>query len=121
MKIRIQGNSIRLRLNKTEVELFGAGGTIKESVNFGKAILTYQLQSSEEMNITASFKNDCITIGVPGIIGEQWSKSEEVGFSVEVQHDDIESLSILIEKDFQCLIPRKEDESDLYKNPLMKE
>jgi hypothetical protein len=118
MKIRIQGNSIRLRLTKIEVDQFASRGVVQEKVNFGNSVLTYKLRSSIEKKVTASFINDIITISVPEEIGEKWTKSEEVGFNEVLNNPDDEKLSILVEKDFQCLVPRADDGNDLFPNPL---
>ncbi len=122
MKIRIQGNSIRLRLTKTEVDLFSGRGVVKETTHLGGTTLTYQLVSKAMEKMTAVFENNIISIIVPIAIANQWTSTEQVGFEAEVKYENGESVSILVEKDFQCLAPRAgEDESDLFKNPLMEE
>ncbi len=54
MKLRIQGNSVRLRLTKTEVAQIGKVGTVKETVEFGTAPhqqFVYALTSSAQVKI----------------------------------------------------------------------
>lgn len=47
-----------------------------------------------------------------------WAASERVGISEEFALREGETLRVLVEKDFQCLTPRQdEDESDLYPHP----
>ena len=41
MKIRIKGNSIRLRLTKTEVDNFAANGFVEEKTEFGNNYFLY--------------------------------------------------------------------------------
>ena len=117
MKLRIRENSIRLRLTKSEVAEFGEKGLIENSTEFGKSAFIYALKSSDSaQNLQASFENGRIEIVVPKAITENWTNTEEVGISGE-----IESLKVLIEKDFACLTVREnEDESDAFPNPIEK-
>ena len=46
MKLRLQGNSVRLRLTRSEVERLRETGLVEESVDFGAgAALAYRLQT----------------------------------------------------------------------------
>lgn len=117
MKIRIKGNSLRLRLTQSEVEEFASNGMVSDSIHFGENQLIYTLQSEERPDVEARFNGEFITVAIPQKIGIEWATTEQVGISEEQPVENKQSLSILIEKDFQCLIPRNEDESDLFKNP----
>jgi hypothetical protein len=116
MKLRIKGNSIRLRLTKSEVETFGADGHIEEMVNFGDKEhpgFVYALESGSTQNLSASFEEGRLSVQVPETIATQWVNSEEVGFN-----GNDGDLQILVEKDFVCLTPREgEDEGDNYPHP----
>ena len=46
MKLRIKGNSIRLRLLRSEVEEFAEGGSISDETRFGANALRYTLAMS---------------------------------------------------------------------------
>jgi len=118
MKIRIKGNSLRLRLTQTEVNDFAKGGRVSDSISFGDSQLIYILQSEEREDISADFNGEFITVSVPDEMGNRWAGTEQVGMEAERPLKDGGKLSILIEKDFQCLKPRQgEDESDLFDNP----
>lgn len=115
MKIRIKGNSLRLRLTQTEVSKFNDEGIVSDSIDFGNRQLIYSLQKGDIEEIKADFNGEFITVCVPSILGSDWASSNQVG----MQSKEGEPLSVLIEKDFQCLKARPdEDESDLYNNPL---
>lgn len=118
MKIRIKGNSIRLRLSQSEVKKWATDGVVKEVTDFGnKNSLAYQLKMSEESQISASFNDDIISIDIPFTIGQEWCEGEQTSMESSIANDGI--LHILVEKDFACLTPRAgEDESDMYPNPL---
>lgn len=124
MKIRMSGNSIRLRLSQSEVTRFFEQGEVGEVVRFGEnAALTYALRRETTPEIRAGFANDCITVYVPTDMGNTWATSEqEVGLEHISRFATGEggSLRILIEKDFKCLAERPgEDESDNFPNPNM--
>ena len=119
MKIRIKGNSVRFRLTKTEVAQLGAEGFVEETTGFpGGSTFRYAVLSSSEGNKGASFEEGSIIISVPKEWARAWVSNEEVGTSFVV-NTTANELSVLIEKDFNCLVVREdEDESDHFKNPL---
>lgn len=117
MKIRIQGNTVRLRLSKQEVGDFARDGEVKDQVEFGSASLVYQLIRYNQEVFSVSFVRGVISVNIPEHIVNNWADSEQVGFESVVTYPNGQKLEVLIEKDFQCLIPRKEDESGLYANP----
>ena len=122
MKLRIQGNSLRLRLTVAEVNEFGRLGHISDSINFGSddsSRLIYSLISSEDDDrLQTYFHENRITVVVPGHISSSWVSGEEVGFSSENEPATDERAFVLVEKDFACLKKRPgEDESGKYPNP----
>ncbi|MEM9822151.1 MAG: hypothetical protein AAF985_13805 [Bacteroidota bacterium] len=119
MKLRIRGNSIRLRLTQSEVSRFAEEGEIKASIQFGPGnALNYQLKMADCGDLQAQFDGSQIAIMVPKDMGHQWATSDEVGMEHLVKIDQQQSLKILIEKDFQCLTLRPGDEdSDTFPNP----
>ena len=123
MKIRIKGNSLRLRLTQTEIQQFGSTGEVSETISFGgipRKELTYSLvKSSEREQIHASYKDDQIKVFIPASMATDWVNTELVGMEEMVNTGYGEELKLLVEKDFQCLKPRVgEDDSDAFPNPL---
>ncbi len=116
MKLRIKGNSLRMRLSQTEVDKFGREGLIKDQIQFGQSTLTYLLEVINSDNVEATLETNIIRVGVPEAVKNIWMDEGEVGFEARIGENEDE-LYVLVEKDFQCLVPRKEDESDLYENP----
>jgi hypothetical protein len=119
MKLRIKGNSIRLRLSQSEVSDFARKARVEDSISFGNRRLTYaliKLDKAEE--ISAGFDNDRIEIRVPAALAEQWTKTPQIGFDAQPELPGGETLKILVEKDFACLSVREgEDESDAFPHP----
>ena len=113
MKIRIKNNGLRYRLTRSEVAAFAHDGFFKEKVQIGDDTLTYILQRTAEDELSASFKNNIITMLVPGKMADEWTGTDQVGFEHKTRE-----LHLLVEKDFTCLDNVAEDQSDNYPNPL---
>lgn len=118
MKLRIRGNSIRLRLLRGEVAEFASTGIVRETINFGLSSLTYVLQTADDTDeLSAKFTDREITVGVPSAMAQNWTKTEKVSLLGEQINADGEPLKILIEKDFVCLDRiSDEDNKDAYPN-----
>lgn len=122
MKLRIRGNSVRLRLTQSEVAQFAEKGFLEERIEFGRAPsenFIYALKTSTDAKrASAAFENNRLTVFVPEREGEKWSNSAEVGIKGEQSLGEGKLLRILIEKDFACLDAREgEDDSDAFPNP----
>ncbi|MEO8595878.1 MAG: hypothetical protein ABI759_21335 [Candidatus Solibacter sp.] len=115
MKLRLQGNSVRLRLTRSEVERFRDTGIVEESVDFGGGeTLAYGLHSRKEPGpVQAGFREGTLTVSVPIDAAQAWAGSDEVGVYAQSG-----ALAISIEKDFRCLTrPRDGEEPDAYPHP----
>ncbi len=121
MKIRIKGNSLRLRLTQTEVKTFASTGKVTESIQFGlnpKDCLQYTLESFTGALIETNYQLGKIAVKIPQSMAQVWTSSEQVGLSQNIPLGENQVLLVLVEKDFQCMKPRVgEDESDHFPNP----
>ncbi|NNE76398.1 MAG: hypothetical protein HKN31_04930 [Pricia sp.] len=120
MKIRIKGNSIRIRITKSEVSHFCNVGFVEEKTNFNTAVFTYAISKEEGLeSFVATFLENTITFKLPEKMVMNWDTNEKVGFQSEMTLHNGEKLSLLLEKDFTCLENREEDQSDNYPNPKL--
>ncbi len=118
MKIRIKGNSIRLRLTKSEIEKFRLLGYLEEKTEFGSTTLTYSLTKDDSVtDLYASLVDSKITVHVPTSILIEWTTTNRIGFENKQKITAEKELFILIEKDFVCIDNTVEDQSDNYPNP----
>lgn len=113
MKLRIKGNSIRMRLNREEVHRLGVDGQVTETVVFGAAPgerLTYALRASDDVgDLTATYRDGSVSVLMPrGWVGE-WVATDRVGFETVRTAGGAAALRILVEKDFACLHAEDED------------
>jgi hypothetical protein len=120
VKIRIKDNSIRLRLTRGEVDAIRDTGVVISSTGFpGGRKFSYALESSPaSVNPAALYSDNEIRVRLPETMVLAWTSTEQVSIAGEQILDDGEKLSILVEKDFNCLVARPgEDESDMFANP----
>ena len=120
MKLRIQGNSLRLRLSQSEVAQFSKTGFVEDSVQFAPGVsFAYTLESSSSIRAPqVAFQNGWLKFQLPSAIAMEWFTTDRVGISGEQPLESGKTLSILIEKDFQCLHGDVQRDPDAYPNPL---
>jgi hypothetical protein len=121
LKLRIQDNSVRLRLTRGEVDRMQRDGQVSAAAAFpGGARFEYALQASSAAQAPAAqFAAGRLLVSLPEIAVQQWASSEQVSIEGAQPLAGGEELAILVEKDFQCLTPREgEDESDMFPHPL---
>lgn len=118
MKLRIKGNSIRIRLTKSEVDYFGSTGYLEEKIEFGNSELIYAIKSNVNTNeITANFEGNTITVSIPENLKKEWVETDRIGLENKLDIGMGKQLFLLVEKDFVCLDNTFEDQSDNYPNP----
>lgn len=124
MKLRLQANSIRLRLRQSEVARLMKEGAIEESIRFfpGRDVLTYRLQLSESATTpVASLQGGEVVVEIPAATARRWSGSAaEVGIEAvqPAGAERVNGLAIIVEKDFACLDGSDADNADTFPNPL---
>lgn len=120
MKIRIQGNAIRLRLKREEVAALATSGSVEDRLKFGpdpSQHLVYRLVTADRDAMNTYFRDGAVVVELPRDEAAGWETSDRVGFEQTVEVEG-ESIAVLVEKDFKCLEIRPgEDESDLFDNP----
>lgn len=113
MKIRIEPNSLLLRLRKSEVELFAKNEVFSELISFGNESLVYRLKMCLEDEISSFFSGNIITVNVPKEIAMNWANTDLISLENQVQN-----LHILIEKDFECTL-NEDVESEKYQSDCL--
>lgn len=112
MKIRIKGNSVRYRLTKTDVATMDSVGFVEEQTEFVNKTFSYRLEATDKDEISADFIENSIIIKMPKVLVKQWVETDVITFN-----DASGPVAVLLEKDFACLDPTHEDQSDNYPNP----
>ena len=117
MKLRFHGDTLRLRLSQSDVTRLGESGCIEDRVQFapGQA-LWYSLESADTETIAATFTGDRVRVMLPRAATAHWIASDETGI------EGLSStLTIHVEKDFQCLHRNSPEDADSFPNPLAKD
>ncbi len=121
MKLRIHHNTIRLRLSQSEVKQIGEGLPVQQLLTLEPGgQLGYGLYPDAGVDrVTARYTAHQLMITIPVAEAHAWAVTDQVTLR-GVQHPGTDyECDILIEKDFQCLHKRPdEDESDNFLNPL---
>lgn len=122
MKLRLQSNSIRLRLKRGEVEQLAKTGCVEEKIIMGNEIediFHYILESSSAVSAPlAILQKKGILVQVPVETVARWATSDDVGIEAIVSVGNHGELQVLIEKDFACLNGPEEQNVDTFPNPL---
>ena len=118
MKLRILDDTIRLRLERTEVDALGAGTAVSCSTRFPSgAAFGYRLEAGTSA-AEADFANGAITIRLPADVLKAWAEDETAVSIRESFELESGALSLLVEKDFECLEPRAgESQANRFRNP----
>ncbi len=112
MKLRTRKGSIRLRLTQSEVADFASRGAVEESIDLAPANLAYRIEQSAAEGVTVRFDGARIVVAVPAALVKDFCETDRVGFE-----GTDGAVHVLVEKDWQCLKPRDEDEADAYPHP----
>jgi len=118
MKLRIEGDSLRLRVGPSEVRQLIASGRVAETIHFAPGVhLSYVLQHSAAAgSLTVTHTLHEVTVIVPTSVAQDWANGDDVGIYGAVANGS-GSLSLAIEKDFACLDANQGGNPDTFPNP----
>jgi len=121
MKLRMKGNSLRLRITRSELARLGAGEHVEESIRLGpssESTLRYSLTSdASAKQVAVSYRARRIAVDVPVADLQAWCENDEVGIYAMLDRGEGESLEVAVEKDYACLDRSAEDNADAFTNP----
>ena len=109
MKLRILGNSLRLRLDPPDVERLIETGRVEQHTAFGPQAshrLYYALEiSPDASDIQATLDGANIRVVLPPSVARRWATTDQI--SIEARQDvgggvTDETLLVLVEKDLGC-------------------
>jgi uncharacterized protein DUF7009 len=109
MKLRFRGNSLRLRVNRREVDTLASGDLIQEEVFFpNRARLTYIFEPSRAADPEASFERNTLRVAAPLLQVRDWARTELIGLYYNFETEGT-VLKVAIEKDLECTDSTSED------------
>jgi hypothetical protein len=112
MKLRLEGNSIRLRVRKSDINALQKNAAITETLTFPNGdVFHYQLCiHNTTLEIDSQLVGNVLTVSIPLSIATNWMHTDAVGIEKTLSN----GLFILIEKDFPCTDRPWEDASDTF-------
>ena len=122
MKLRLCGNSVRLRLLRSEVATFLERGELEQTTQLGveeDASFTYGLRLVPGLSsIEAHCKPGQIVVLLPTAEATAWAtSSSQVGVYGSVNLGHRGTLDLIVEKDFACLDLSDEENVDTFPHP----
>jgi len=123
MKIRMHTQSIRLRLSQHDVSNLKENSSVSVPLFVGMHeddLYIYKLSLIDEGKSEVKLQQDQLHILILKSELHNWLMHDDV-VSFECTLETISApLLLLIERDFKCVTPRKENEEDLFENPNTK-
>ncbi|WP_422923470.1 DUF7009 family protein [Singulisphaera sp. PoT] len=120
MKLRLKGNSIRIRLDRRDIETLVERGRIVDTLRFGPvAAFSYSVETGSVTRDRpwASYEDGRLTVRIDPDDAEAWLEGDRVGFDHQ-QPVDAGVVRVLLEKDFACIDrPAGEEADDAYAFP----
>jgi hypothetical protein len=121
MKLRIKGNTLRVRVSRSEVTRLLAGDCLEETIYFTpekNAKFTYALRQDTSLSrVAVQYIENRLVILLPTDQATDWGVTDQVGIAENIALGNFGSLGVLIEKDFACLDRSEEDNEDTFPNP----
>ena len=118
MKLRIRNDSVRVRLTRPEAAQLGDGhGVVQDTTFLNGHTLRTALVPGEGPTMSARLEDNTLTISAPKAALAAWANSNDVTLHCEQQSPP----TLLIEKDYACLVPREGgDDDDTFPHPRAK-
>jgi hypothetical protein len=111
MKLRIRGNSLTLRLSKTELAKLAESGKVEDTTRFSsEQSLRYGIEVRPTGAMTATFAGTAILVTLPKPRFDLWSRPDEVSVEGSQPVGGGKVLQIVLEKDGAS--SRRGDEDD---------
>ncbi len=99
MKLRIEHNSVRLRLSADDIERFVETGRLGETCTFGSGMEFNYVLEVGGTSLAAGFDEGTLAIAIPSDMAETWTRGGGIGFERTQINDDGTSLTIVVERD----------------------
>ncbi len=120
MKLRIKGDSLRLRVAPSEMARLLESGRLEETIHFGAGhdeSLTYALERQANAgSLGVRYQPGRVTVVLPSAEARDWAGGDAVGVygAVEV---GARHLQVAVEKDWACLDKNEAENGDTFPNP----
>ncbi|HET6168685.1 MAG TPA: hypothetical protein VFE01_00840 [Terracidiphilus sp.] len=120
MKLRIMGDSLRLRIAPSEMARLLQDGRIEDTVHLGTGrdqSLIYALEhAAGRGSVGVRYEGARITVVLPSQMARAWAQGDTVGVYGAVELGPVR-LEVAVEKDWACRDKGETDNRDTFPNP----
>jgi len=121
MKLRIKGDSLRIRVSRSELARLLSGERVEDTIHFAAApdaLLTYALESAPQVSaVRLRYEPQNVTVLLSREQAELWGTEGEIGIYASIDIGEAGSVAIIVEKDFACLDRSDAENADSFANP----
>jgi len=109
MKLRLEKETVRLRLSSDEIRKLKSEKTIDEIISISKENrFRYSIQIvNHHETCSMDFRNNSLEIFIPHILADKWINSKQIAIKETIYTDNGGPIVLIIEED---LPPRKNKE-----------
>ncbi|QEC51166.1 hypothetical protein EDD80_101362 [Anseongella ginsenosidimutans] len=118
MKIRIKNNTIRYRLDISDIENLKTCGCCEEKTQIMDNLWKFSIKSCQEKPNYVSSAPFYVEIGINATELLSILTGPAEGIQLAIPNPDGSILRITIEKDFRCLVPRGEEDARGFEHPM---
>lgn len=106
MKLRLEKETVRLRLSPDELRKLKSEKTIVEKISVSKENrFSYSIQIADHHETCyMDFKDNSLEVSIPNTLADKWMNSNQVAIKETIDTDSGETIVLVIEED---LPPRK--------------
>lgn len=122
MKLRLKGNTVRLRLDRRDIERLVETGRVEDVLRFGPDVrrqfaYAVEIGAAPPGHPCVDYAEGRLVVRITRGDAEAWAGSDRVGFEGE-QPTDAGTVRVLLEKDFACIDrPPGEEADDVWAFP----
>jgi hypothetical protein len=119
MKLRIRGNSLRIRLTQPEVRQLSGGTAVEDHCILSPVSRLSVTADPWHLDVfSVALADGKLTVHIPQGAITEWAESNQEGLYSSLDNGTSEPLRIAIEKDYSCLSPHAdESETEQFPNP----
>lgn len=103
MKLRIRGQTLRIRTDPKDMRELAANGAVEDRIQLSpqRALAYRVLVAPEAREVGVSYRGDLIEVRLPAQAAHEWCTTDRVALSGSQMNGPIE-LEIVVEKDFDA-------------------
>jgi hypothetical protein len=119
MKLRIRDNTLRIRITQGELAKLASGQKLEQTTEFSTSakLVTTVEPSAKANQCEATFAMGRIALQIPLREIRDLAETDRIGIESYQKINETRSLHLLIEKDFDCLHPKADENVDTFPNP----